>query len=355
MVKEDGELDSIFQQFKEDRLKGRKSFALEDFEEFIIESLGGISFYHSVGGYQVLFEFIKGEEAKGRLCEIKSSPYNGRRPALRDRWRIISPIITGWDDQLIFRLSRYLDLNYYLKRPALQTGEMAERLFRVAEFMAEKDQREWASREERSLELFADEKYLASSAGKKLLNNIKLTLADLKAEKYSQMFVYWKRGTVIRRVLILENHSAFISCKRALEAGYKIFSSEFDTLIYGEGKHIIDSLQFLTELDTSEEIEIRYAGDMDPEGWLIYSSLKKRYPDYRLELYIEYYRKMLENAETAYPVSNQQQKNEDVLFKILEELQEKGENNMARKIERLWNDNLRLPQELITYEVIISQ
>src|SRR5690554_4553823 len=191
MVKENGGLNSIFQEFKKKILKGRKSFVLEDLEEFIIKKLGGISAYQSTGGYQALFEFIKETEAKGRLRGIKSSSYNGRSPALKVRWRIISPTVRGWDEELIFRLSRNLDLNYYLKRPALQTRKLAETLSRMAEFIATKEQREWASREERSLELFADEKFLASSQGKKLLSNLKLTLADLKAERYSQMFVFW--------------------------------------------------------------------------------------------------------------------------------------------------------------------
>lgn len=39
-------------------------------------------------------------------------------------------------------------------------------LFKIAKFLKNKQEREWASREERSLELFGDEKFLNQSQGK---------------------------------------------------------------------------------------------------------------------------------------------------------------------------------------------
>ncbi|MFW6035646.1 MAG: Wadjet anti-phage system protein JetD domain-containing protein [Halothermotrichaceae bacterium] len=169
---------------------------------------------------------------------------------------------------------------------------------------------------------------------------------------------------MIQRILILENHSAFISCKRALEAGYNIFSYQSDTLIYGQGKHIIDSFKFLNELintgkkDNSQQIqqiEVRYAGDIDPEGWLIYYKLKEKYPDISINLFTEYYQQMIRlGSEKAYQIKNKQHKNNNILRKILTEFESQAnvKSSMISKIKLLWNDDMRLPQELITYEVL---
>ncbi|MTI59329.1 MAG: cytosolic protein [Firmicutes bacterium] len=267
------ELDKLFEQYLNSKLKERKRFELEELEMFLIKKIDGMSAYQSAGGYQALYQLLREKEEKGEIKAIKSSPYNGRQPLLKSRWQlVVKNTVQSWEDQLIFQLSRQLDLRYYLKKPWLQTEELAEKLLRLAEFLSKKNSREWSSREERSLELFADEKFLSTAEGKKLLSSLNLNLAVLKAEKYSQMFVYWNKGTMIKKILILENHSAFIACKRALTADYNIFSYAPDTLIYGEGKHIIESFKFLNELlaplekENRQQVEIKYAGDIDPEG-----------------------------------------------------------------------------------------
>src|SRR5699024_340550 len=100
----------------------------------------------------------------------------------------------------------------------------------------------WASVEERSLELFYDEKFLIhrkeTTKGKYgILKRLKLSYEDLKMKKYGEMFIYWnKNGGRIKRVIILENHSTFFSYKRLVEDGEDIFGFQVDALIFGEGK-----------------------------------------------------------------------------------------------------------------------
>lgn len=356
MVKEDG-LNQLFERFKRDELKGKKRFNLGELEDFLIDRSGGVNDYERLGGYQGLFRLLKERESQGEIVAIKSSPYNGRIPPLKSRWQLLQNTAGSWEEKLVFKLSHRLDLSYFLKRPALQTEELAGKLISLDKFLAEKDKREWASREERSLELFKDEKFISSSEGKKLLNQLKLSLSDLKAEKYSQMFVYWKKGRTIRDILILENHSSFIACKRALETGYSIFSYKADTLIYGEGKHIIDSLKFLEEITEPDRVRIKYAGDIDPEGLAIYCDLKDRYPQLSIELHREYYRQMILSGGDGYPLQKGQKKRESILKSFLDELkksEEKDEVKLSEKVKKLWEDDLRLPQELITFEVLKS-
>ncbi|MEC9488860.1 MAG: Wadjet anti-phage system protein JetD domain-containing protein [Halanaerobium sp.] len=356
MVKEHERFNQLFKLFEDEILKGRKRFTLIDLENFLLATIGGVTKYEDAGGYRALYWLVKAKEEQGELTAINSSPLNGRIPPLKTRWQMVDTFERGWNERLILRLSRQLDLTYFLKRPALQSAELGAKLARLADFFIQKDKREWASREERSLEIFGDEKFLASPEGKRLLARLKLSLKDLKAEKYSRMFVYWNRGTSeIKKVLILENHSAFISCKRALEAGCNIFCFEPDTLIFGEGKHIIDSLKFLDEIAIWEEVQLKYAGDIDPEGLAIYVLLKEKYPDLMFDLHLNYYEKMLTLGEEGYPLKSQQQKKRSIIDAVTKELKGIGRVEMANKFEQLWKANLRIPQEVITFEVLQSK
>ena len=166
------------------------------------------------------------------------------------------------------------------------------------------------------------------------------------------MFVYWKKKKKIEKVLILENHSTFISCKRALADNISIFSLSFDTLIYGSGKHIIKSLSFLEEIADITNVEIYYAGDIDPSGFRIYDSLKNKYQDYSLELFNQFYREMLKRGHDGYKIKTKQDKTKNVLDTIMKEFQDKKHKHLRDEICKLWEKDFRIPQEVITYEVL---
>lgn len=359
-------LNKLFNRFKDEELAGKKRFDLKELEDYLVEKAGGVTAYEEAGGYSGLYRLIKEKEKQRTITAIKSSNYNGRTPGLKRRWQLVEDVEPGWEDETVFKLSRRLNLSYYLKRPRLQTEELLQQLKTIDQFLAGKKNREWASREERSLELFGDEKYLSEPEGKALLNHLHLSLVDLKAEKYSQMFVYWNKGiSAIKNVLILENHSSFISCKRAVEDGFSICSYQPDTLIYGQGKHIVDSLKFIEELIEVDKFQIKYAGDIDPSGLAIYTALKRKYPDYDISLHLNYYRQMLNRVKndgplknrpgTGYLVKSKQDKNESVLEGIKEELLAEERRSLYKMIETLWENNLRIPQEVITFEMLKNE
>ncbi|RCW86944.1 uncharacterized protein DUF2220 [Halanaerobium sp. DL-01] len=363
MVKDEQKWIRLFEKYKREVLDGRLRFQLADLENFIKTRLGGASPYQAAGGYQTFFKLLKKLEAENKIKTIKSSDFNQRQPQLKKRWTLVREEPKGWSDKDILKLSRQLDLGYYLKRPAEQTGELKQKLFKLVEFLNSKSKREWASREERSLEIFADEKYLSRAEGKKLLSNLNLSLADLKAQQYNHLFVYWTVDpTQISNILIMENHSAFIGAKKALAAGIDIFARGFDTVIYGQGKKIIRSFSFLEELlgvslrnnkrqEVLNSINIYYAGDFDPEGLAIYTSLKDKYPEFEIKLLGEYYQLLLDETDNFYPSQKRQHKKQKVLEEVLAEFKEQGFANMAAELRQAWENDLRLPQELVTLEV----
>ncbi len=366
MVKEEQKWIKLWQSFRQDELAGRLRFQLEDLEKYIQSKLGGASAYQAAGGYQNFYQLLKKLEADSEIRPIKNAEFNQRQPLLKKRWQLIKKESSGWQEKEILKLSRQLKLNYYLKRPEQQTEELKQKLFMLVDFLKTKSKREWASREERSLELFADEKFLSRTEGKKLLNNLNLNLAELKAQQYNHLFVYWTlKPTELKNILIMENHSAFIGAKKALAAGIDIFEQDFDTLIYGQGKKVVNSFSFLEELlgpdreaeataDRSAKIDrlkIYYVGDLDPEGLAIYTALKDKYPDFEIKLLGEYYQLLLAEADNFYPCRKQQNKNQQVLARVQQEFKEQGFAELAAELERIWEENQRLPQELVTLEV----
>jgi hypothetical protein len=366
MVKEEQKWIKMFEKFKKEKLAGRLRFQFSDLEKYIHSKLGGASFYQTAGGYQNLYQFLKKMEAEHKIRAIKSSGFNQRQPQLKKRWQLIKEKRSGWKEKEIIKLSRELKLNYYLKRPNQQTEDLKDKLFRLCNFLSTKAEREWASREERSLELFGDEKFLSRAEGKKLLTNLSLSLAELKAQQYSHLFVYWSLDpNQINNILIMENHSAFIGAKKALAAGIDIFAEDFDTVIYGQGKRIVNSFSFLEELlgldreaeaitDRSakiDQLKIYYAGDLDSEGLAIYTALKDKYPEFEIKLLGEYYQLLLEQTDDFYAYHKRQNKNQQVLARVEAEFREQGFTELAADLKRLWEENLRLPQELVTFEV----
>jgi len=365
MVKDEQKWISLFEKYKKEVLAGRLRFQLAELENFIKARLGGATSYQAAGGYQNLYQFLKRLEAAEKIRAIKSADFNQRQPRLKKRWSLIKDKAAGWSDKDILTLSRQLDLSYYFKRPAQQTESLKQKLSRLADFFTEKSEREWASREERSLEIFADEKFLSRAVGKKFLSNLNLNLADLKAQQYNHLFVYWSlKPTQIKNILIMENHSAFIGAKKALAAGINIFARDFDTLIYGQGKRIIRSFSFLEELlglkaaennskqqQTIDSLNIYYAGDLDPEGLAIYTGLKNKYSVFEIRLLGEYYKLLVEESEKFYPYHKRQNKNQDVLAEVMKEFEEQGYNDLAAELQQAWENDLRLPQEILTLEV----
>src|SRR5690554_320118 len=360
---------SIIKQYIKDRYKinRRKTFELGELETYLLQKLGGETAYSSAGGYHKLSRSLKNLADEGLIGTVKNSPLNGKKPPLKTRWRIlIDNSEAGWDSKRFFRYSDLLDLSFYERNPGYQTEEEWQKIESVYNFLREREEREWASLEERSLELFADEKYLSNSRNKAVLSWIKVSLADLKARKYGEMFIYWQmlKGSKVsakkqpdlkgQQVLILENHSTFFSCKRVLQEGRDILGKYYNMLIYGEGKKIIKSLSFLEEISTAEDIQLFYFGDIDPEGFMIYRLLKERYPGVELELCLPLYRELLQAAETSYPCSNQRRNEKDLKY-ILDEIDAGKFSEEVRQLKELWYNSKRLPQELITYEYLLKR
>ncbi len=125
------------------------------------------------------------------------------------------------------------------------------------------------SREERSLEVFGDEKLLASLTGTALFEPGRLTLATLACEPpVGGLRV--ARLAPAGPVLVMENKAAFDSAWRALRADAASgLAPGYAAVIFGGGDHSASLLYDLKTLDALVGVtpsRIDYAGDVDVAG-----------------------------------------------------------------------------------------
>jgi hypothetical protein len=336
--------------------ESRRKIRIAELEDFIKVEYADSSAYQRAGGYGELCGVIAEFVIDGLLEPVKSAKGNGRQPELRTMyWSQPVRVYALWSDMDIVRVSDRLYMTAYIKQPELQTDADWQRIEKVYEFLGKRDSREWATREERSLELFGSEKWLSEEQGMLLLRRIGMTLEGIKAKVHGEPFVFWPSPGIslkhAKAVLVVENLSLFHTVRRVMELDGSVLNLRPDLLIYGEGKKIEASMPFLNEITKSTGIRIMYAGDIDPEGWGIYIRLKQKHPSYEIGLALPFYEAMV-LSETTVSAENQKQ-DESVLQCVLEELNgQNGSELLHAKVNRSWIERLRVPQEVLTVETL---
>ncbi len=336
----------------------RKRFDLNTLEAYIINYYKSNGTYLEKGGYNEFYhQMIKLKEG-GAIREIKTSDYNGFNPPLKSRWEIIvKESKANWEPSKMLKLADHINFKYYLNNPSYQTKREWEYIQNIHRFLSCKERREWVSVEERSLELFYDEKFITGRKKDKkgaygILRRLQLSFEDLKMKKYGEMFIYWNKGVEhIKKVIILENHSTFFSYKRVMENSGEIFGFKADALIYGAGKKIENSLAFIEEIGGLADTQVLYFGDIDTEGLGIYCRLKGRYPHMNIKLQHQAYSHLIDISSRNYPLGGQK-KNPLYLEHFLDEMTPYLSGDHIKKVINIWDKDLRIPQELISYEYL---
>ena len=133
----------------------------------------------------------------------------------------------------------------------------------------------------------------------------------------------------------------------------KVFGFDVDALIFGEGKKIEKSFSFIEEIAQVEDLKVLYFGDIDPEGFGIYTRLKQRYPHINIGLQGQAYLSLIEISNRDYPQDGQR-KNIEYLDFFLDEMGNSLDEKNIEKLRYIWDNDLRIPQELITYEYLMK-
>ncbi len=308
--------------------------------------------YYDIDGYILFYETIMKLEEEKLLIPIKNRQMNGKTPALPlYYWTAVKLEKQSFDRMEMLKKKDLFDFSYYERHPEWQTKEEWERIENLYRFLKSVEERADVSIEERSLELFGHEKFLTDEkifpAGQSFLKRIGISLEQLRVVKYGEPFVYWlKQGTdihQIKRVLIVENLSFFHTCVHLLEQD--LLDYEPELIIYGEGSKIERSFSFFFRMFEEKPYLFYYAGDLDAEGYSIYSRLVGKYPGCTIQPALKIYRKMLECAGQANEQIGQTLNpfHRDTFFDWFEE-------DERAKLMELWNEAKRIPQEVLTIE-----
>jgi hypothetical protein len=353
-------MTELIERFLDMRCKKAKRFEMMELEAFIIDQCGGQSGYYMQGGYEAFYQAMQKLKQEGIIQEIKSSISNkkGKYP-MKLKWSLVGKDIKQlWRDEDILMVSDRLNLKAYVKHPEYQTKEEWQYILRIHSFLKEIGKREWASVEERCLELFDDEKFLTQNKNgnkdNKVLKRLGLSLDNIKAKQYGESFVYWNKGVRhIKTIIILENHSTFFSFKKAVQKDAPIFGIYPDALIFGCGNKILSSFSFIDEIADPADIKIYYFGDIDPAGLSIYAGLKERTPDIDIALLVPAYIELLKLCNKEYRCKEHLKKAEHLEL-VLGEFEKQHHKGYREQMIRLWQSNHRIPQELITYEYLLK-
>jgi hypothetical protein len=222
----------------------------------------------------------------------------------------------------------------------------------LAEFLKKRTQIP-LSVNERSFQIFGNEKFLNSSDGKSLLSKYHISLNMLNIYKTPEPFIYYVNPyTNCRNALIIENKDTWYTMRNILKENGTICSFEIHALIYGEGRKIQNSFDYINEEDTKDIHDILtfyYLGDIDSSGIDILYKLKSEYKAYDIQPFEPGYEYLFKHRDKKrkkeMKVSIRTSGIACSLFDFL------GDGARV-EILNLCNADYIIPQELLNYEVL---
>lgn len=256
--------------------------------------------------YQAFHDRIKALEAAGKLKPTKGGKdTNGKYPPLAKKYRIIEEA-ECFDDmkaEINQRFPIAFDKTYY-KEHLSHYDRDRRILLQLIDYHNRKDLPldEVMSVNERLFDIFCHEKEVYYSRLLGVLSHLRLTEDYLNIYLTPEPFIYYsKEEDEKQRILIVENKDTWHTMSRLLREGG---IGNFDSIIYGEGKKILRSVEELGNHQkkwfNNRMSSIYYFGDLDDEGGLrIYETLREKISElgFAIELWEEPYSMMVNLAD----------------------------------------------------------
>ena len=350
-------LQEIEKLINQSKLKNLTSSKLED----QIEQLLGED-YSRRGGYANFERILKQLCTQGVLEPVKASGTNGRNPFLYNRYRKVPLCLEQGLRLNLINLHSLIRSAAYSKSPQAYTEDQSY-ILALDAFLKNPHQRESLgesiSVNERSFQIFKDEKFLLSDRGRIFLQRIGRTLTDLSCYITTEPFFYidYRSKQSVENhpdlsytALIVENKDTFYSIKRSWQAGKRsIGGVTFDLLIYGEGRKIVGSFAFAQEIPdlVPETMRVYYFGDLDPEGIDIFGSLVATFPLITIEPFAYCYQELIRLCGRNAPLRREK---EQKLRTVHEEtFLTYFTPELSQEIQALIHSKQYIPQEGLSY------
>lgn len=258
--------------------------------------------YHSQ--YKEIIEKIQ----KNEIRPVKASSLNGKKPALHLSYWIIEEDEEEreLEEELKFHLPVAISNDYYRKNLKTYKTER-EWVKLLGAYLESQSGQTKISLNERSFQIWGQEKFLQKGQGKKILNHCNVPLENLNVYETTEPLAYYSANRQVpQTILVIENKDTFYSCRRFLmdnpQTVKSIFGEEIHTLVYGAGKGILRSIedfQFCVEPYMNDtRNEYLYFGDLDYEGIGIYERLAVLFQkEHEIKPFVQAYEKMLEKGK----------------------------------------------------------
>ncbi|SDC27412.1 MULTISPECIES: Wadjet anti-phage system protein JetD domain-containing protein [unclassified Candidatus Frackibacter] len=336
--------------------RNKKRIKTRAIEDYIIKSLGPHR-YRKQGGYQEFVKSIKILVSKELIRPIKAWKKNGMAPPLYNGYQILSlkeKLGPDIKKKLLTQYHPSLNTTYYLNNPQEYKRDK-KYLSQLDEFLKENSSLELVPMtvNERSFQIFQDEKFLASQVGKEFMRRIGLSLEILNSYPTYEPFFYYQntRGLDKRNLLIIENKDTFFSFKKLLQEGnFSWKGVRFDLIIYGEGKKIQHSFPFFYELKEYQKGEnnLYYFGDLDPAGISIWYGLQEKFEEEFIPFTFFYNTLLAEYQEQIPKLKKKQKINQRAVQKFISFFSPKIQDKILELVE----SNIYLPQEGLNYSLL---
>lgn len=252
-------------------------------------------------------------------------------------------------NQIVREITPPARVDFYLKNPDLYLKDR-EVIEKIIEFLNQASE-DIVTVNERSYQLFGDEKFFrgaqsSRSRGETILHRLGLDYRDIGCEETLEPFFSFISkdfySTTGRYIFIIENRDTFWSFKRSILNSIKV-----DMLIFGEGRKILSSFQFMEEYNAEPEGDIIfYFGDLDAEGVNIFCELAEKYPAYRIRPFHDGYAALMEIGSGHKPkkIPKQQRINREHIEKFCGFFGQP----LAQQLGRLLNGGFYIPQEALS-------
>lgn len=245
--------------------------------------------------------------------------------------------------QEIMQLHEKINVQYYLKHPE-EYEEYRDEIFKINNFIALEEKGQTLTVNERSYQIWKDEKKLKQQEN--ILKKLGIGFKELNCYETYEPFFYFENNQYNeknKKVLIIENRDTFWTFKKIAEK-----YQNFYLIIYGEGKKILNSFEYIENFNIKKETDILYFGDIDYEGINIYVSLVQTYSDYHILPYVVAYHKMIELENNPNQIKKKQNKREDYIEVFLNYF----DTEDRKKLRNMFENNFYIPQEILNYEEV---
>ena len=345
-----------------------KSLSISKLEDQLEQLLG--EDYSRRGGYDSFERVLRQLCAQGVLEPVKASGTNGRNPFLYNQYRKVAQGLEQGLRLNLINLHSLIRSAAYSKSPQAYSEDQRY-LLALDAFLKDPHQRESLgeaiSVNERSFQIFNDEKFLLSDRGRIFLQRIGRILTDLSCYMTTEPFFYMdyrSRGNKLNTssypdssytALIVENKDTFYSIKRAWQVGNRsIGGVPFDLLIYGEGRKIVGSFAFAQEIPdlVLETMRVYYFGDLDPEGLDIFGSLVAAFPLISIKPFTYCYQALLQLFGRDAPL--RREKDQKLRAVHEETFLSYFTPELSQEIQALIHSKKYIPQEGLSYAFFVQ-